>query len=158
MVAPTKNDPEEKRFVHHLQAVGYATQPKGDSHGWWLATSPIGPPLFFRKTGRLVRLYARYPVGPRSPDTYVDLLATVNGLNASEWFIRTTLVNSQAADTDKLSLSLQADVPACLPELELGACLFMWIREATRIERIARSYDCGPKDTAANEQPRDASA
>jgi len=86
------------------------------------------------------------------------LLATVNGLNASEWFIRTTLVNSQAEDTDELSLSLQADVPACLPELELGACLFMWIREATRIERIARSYDCGQKDTAANEQPRDASA
>ena len=158
VVAASHNDPEEKRFVQHLHSVGYATQTKCDPNGWRVATSPIGPPLFFRNTGRLIRLYARYPAGLYSPDTYADLLATVNGLNAAEWFIRTTLVHSQSEDADELSLSLQADVPAGRPELELGTCLFMWIREATRIERVACSYDCGRKHTSANEEPRDASA
>lgn len=158
MVAASRKDPEEKRFTRHLQSVGYATKTKGDSNGWLLATSTIGPPLFFQATGQLVRLYARYPAGPDSPDTYADLLTTVNGLNATGWFIRTTLLNSHEDGADTLSVSLQANVPANLPELELGACLFMWIREATRIERIARSYDCGREDTPADEQPRDSSA
>jgi len=63
----------------------------------------------------------------------------VNRLNTLLWFVRGTLITDESGSVPQFSIRLQANVPMGLPLVDLGACLFTWIRESTHIERVARS-------------------
>ncbi len=138
MEIPASPDPQETGFVGHLNHVGYSVKAEADANGWRFATSPMGPPLCFRSVGPLICLYAKYPAGGWHQQAHDELLRAVNKLNASHWLVRCTAIRDESDAGGQLAVTLEANLPARLPMQELGACLFTWIAESGRIERITR--------------------
>jgi len=157
MDAPAFTDPEETRFVTHLNHVGYALDSESDPNGWRLATNPMAMPLCFRVVGPLICLYARYPAGGWHGEAYNDLLQHVNAINSSHWLVRCTAMQCEGPAGDELCVTLEANLPAYLPTQELGACLFKWIAESGHIERTTRGYvsrsDDGVTATGQRSEP-----
>jgi len=140
MDVPTIPSPEETRFVGHLNHVGYALDAEADFKGWRFATSPMGQPLCFRVIGALIRLYARYPAGGWHREAYDELLRAVNTINGSNWLVRCTAIRCDGDAGEELAVTVEANIPAQLPPQELGACLYTWIAESSRIKCITRGY------------------
>jgi hypothetical protein len=119
----------------------------------------MGPPLFFRVVGRLIHLYVRRPAGMWQPQAHERLLRDVNTINASHWLVRCTAIRCDGPAGAELAVTLEANLPAGLPTQELGACLFNWIAETGRIDRLVQVYlSQSDDDVAADEQRPDAAA
>lgn len=156
MDAPTIPEPEETRFVRHLSHVGYSLEADADPNGWRFATSPMALPLCFRVVGTLICLYARYSVGRWHQEAHDELLRVVNEINASHWLVRCTAIRCDGDTGEELAVSLEANLPARLPTQELGACVFTWIAESGRVQRITRSYLSRSDDGPAADEHRSA--
>jgi len=156
MDGPMIPAPEETRFGRHLNHVGYSVEAESDANGWRCATSPMASPLCFRVVGALICLYARYPAGVWHQKAHDELLRAVNEINASHWLVRCTAIRVDSDAGEELAVTIEANLPARLPTQELGACLFTWIVESGRIERITRGYLSRSDDCPTVEEHRPA--
>jgi hypothetical protein len=143
---------EERRFLEHLNSIGYTTDGAPDPHGWHFVTNPMAPPLGFRAGPHFLCLHAQYPAGRCGAEEYHDLLREVNRLNAAQWLVRCALVTREEPPVSQLFIRLQANLPMGLPRDELGACLLTWIRESTQIERCSRLRAWATVDTNITEK------
>ena len=161
MTSPFHCRSEEQRLRKHLSFVGYTAEDVSDPHGWRFATNPMAPALCFRSCPQFLCLYAEYSSGCDEAVMRDVLLREVNRLNKIHWLIRCTLITRQQSTDSRLSIRLEANVPMGLPAEELGACILVWVRESTYIERAARlrplasadaAYDKAPSHDAVNDR------
>lgn len=130
-----KRFPDENRFADHLRHVGYTTSETRDPHGWRHASHSFGQELCFRVGADLLNLYAEHSACGETPESFAVLLETVNALNASQWLIRCTAIPPQGENSTHALIRLQANIPLGMTDIQLGECLYTWLRESAHVER-----------------------